>query len=534
MDKFAVKYAGGIIPRSYVEKIIASIEGPAYFGLATVDQDDKGPKLTVLREPAMQSTVDEIMEMQELWKDKPLIMILGERPGQDEDVQPFVCLSDHDDRLVVVAFATGEYNSYVQKGSSHTPVFHAITQGARPKLLEIYDAVGGKLEHFDNELKSILLNNKMEALGSKVALAVFSATGHIQGFEKEVPEAAEQDWGYGSDMLGFGQPAKKEEPAAPEPKLTLAQKLAATAGSMMPKVGKAKQASAPVSEPAGAGDAVVHKHPESGKKEPDYEMLSPPANLTTNRELANWYRQTVGYVPPVQTSLRKERPKVPSKNSKIKSFTDLGKVVEKVQKANEPAPTLPATPPPAADPRRETKDTPLPATNEPNDPASPELTTSELTALLKGFMKMPSVVKILDYTGDEIIAPEVAAEMGGSRKTLNQLLELDGGIERWKNMRRSTLYNLAGISRKALVLLFEEYRFAYWNLDAAYRQLAAKHNEKVASTTPTPASTKQVDNAPVTAAAPAATSAASVSTASKSGEAGGTASLMPRMSRRRA
>lgn len=536
-----VKYHGQVVPKDYMTKVYAT--APAYFGCAVADKDEKGNQyISTIRDEKV-PPIEEVLDLMNAYKDHQMVMCFGDKPTLQEDWQPLDLISDKLDKNVCVGFISGEFPGFVKKGSSHEPAFHAMVEGVRPKLLEVYDSLSAELSDFSDELGSKVLERKLNDLStSTAAIIVLTAAERSQGFIKGMSNAHEEPWGFTTDNLEKKAEPVKETPAA-EPKkpaslLDRVKQGAASIGvPVMPRWNKPDKASpAPVTDPSqdrgtlatdhgtgvGAGDAVVHKTSAPNavvQADGEFDMLAPPADCKSNRDCRDWYIRNCGHVPEVKGSLRKERPKVPVPRLRKLGASDAVSRTVIEQATDTGVKELPAK---AAEVTRQTRDEPKhipqvpgPTPDASADLVSPDLTQSELNALSKGLLKMPTIVKYLDQVGEEMPSPEIASEMETNRKSLNAQIGLDGGFERWHNMPRKWLMNLAGISRKGAVLLLEEYRYNFLKLNAAHNELLKKTGTQASQPVATATGPQKPAVAPATAPASPATSPVPASTPSK-------------------
>lgn len=532
MGLLIVNYQGQVTPKTYLEKVFES--APAYFGLAVADKDEKGnPIISVMREETV-PVIDEIIAMQEAYKENLLVMIFADKPVLQEDYQPFDLIEDKDGKIVVASFATGKYPGFVKTGSTHTEAFHATMEGkgVRENLLAVYDSLGADLDDFSDELKSKVLTNKLNALTTEGAIIVLTAAERVQGFLVGQPNNKEYDWGWISDTLE----AAPVEEAKPQ---TLVERMKkAVTGGATPVIttGPAVETGpkrGTLATDHGAGLVPTTPLAEHFGAE-ETEMRAPPAHITSNRKLEKWYMETGGFIPVVKTSIRKERPSIPVK--KLVRLGNQGNAVAKaaIEKVVEQQPAPAALPASPETPVRRTRDEPIHVPQIPkaqpgmsgDDLVSPDLSQTELNGLSKGILKMPSILKYLDMAQEEIPSPEIVKEMESNRRSLNDQIGLDGGFERWHNMPRKWLMNVAGASRKGVVLLLEEYRFNFLKLLQAHASVLAENAElrKKAGLAPSPIvpaskpAASKSDNTPPakeTATATPATSTANASTVSK-------------------
>lgn len=503
MSYLIVKYQDQVVPKDYLTRVLAKLEkAKTAFSFAVTDKNETGGRrITVLAED-MNSSIEELMDIQQTYKQYPAIFLFEEKPAGllEEDRQPFVMVTDHDDQPVAVAFVVGQYDNVAKKGSAHNPQAIVAKDKLKTKLEAVYDAVDNKIDDFADELRSKLLTRELENLGTEVCISVMAASEppHIQGFVKAMGNAKEFEFGFVSDHLGFGVEAQVEKPAEPAKKMSLQERLG------LVKKSPVSEPAAPAAEPANQPPA--QPPPDAGVRDDDYEMVQCPTGLS-NKQAKDWYKREVGFKPDVKAgyNLCKVRPMVPKK--KVKALAEIKKVAEsgpseavlaaRAHKDTTPH-HIPATLKAAEkEAVRETKDAPVPV-RDPN--GIPE---NEKVAITKGFLKLPTVVALFDEVGETIMPPSIAKEMEVNRPSVNQQIGLDGGFERWHNIPEQQLMAFAAMSKRAIVQLLGEYRFNFLKLHEAHKNLM----QQKGTASPTPQSEPGKITAPATpAAAPAAPS----------------------------
>lgn len=461
------KFADQVIPKDFLAKGVKSFpEGtPVFCTFAIADKDKDGKEqLTIMRSQPF--VIDEFMEMQTAYKSPEMVVQLYQpRSGElEEDQQPFALLTDREDKLVVIGFVAGEYPTFTKKESTHSPEFFAAIEGIRPSLLEIYDACSGDLEDFSEELKGKVLERKFQNLGTTVSVVVMVANGRIQGFIKNGGVAKEFPWGFASN--GF----EEAKPTAVENKGSMLDRLKGAAGGVVAKVTGTEQ-KPPADKPVEEAPVTTPKPDKIGTGD-EFDMVSPPSHIDSNKGLKNWYKRNVGYVPddhkqrpavPIKKSI-KDLKHIPSREAIEAKRADKDTATHHISKVEEP-------------PKRATPDTPVETAPKPDNKTGDGLwriPEDEVKRLQTSFMKMPSVVATLDAADEDVMPPEIVADADAAVKSFNEQLGIDGGLERTKNWRRTLLMTLCMQSRAAAVRLLEEWRFKAMILQAENAGLLAE------------------------------------------------------------
>ena len=448
MGVIVVKNHGLLVPAKAVETLL-SVKSNT-FGVSVVTKDEKGfLNLTAIQDgnPADAKTLGEI---QQEYKDAPVIFMTDtlNKGYLQEDLQPFQLISNKDDEPELVVFMAGEYNDFAKKDSTHTGAFFAAHEYLRPKMLKLYDLHGADISKVMLDMDDPSFKMEMERLGTTDTSVVFMASsGKIKAFSRNENKRS-FDWGWMSNHLGYVEVAKKEEvkTKVEEPKkLSLLDKLK---GKKAPDEPKAEEPAPKVEEPVKEPEKVAEpKKADVPNPDDQFENIPVPQSFT-NKQLRGWFHSTLGMVPPNYKKLKTVAVK---KKSSVKSFAELKSTTANPPVKQEDKPTT--VTPVKEDPKRETKDTPVPVHNEPL-PMIPAADLKKVELVLKS----PKVVKLLDSVSEEIVPLSMFAALEKDTPTFNEQVALDGGLERTFNWDWELLTQLPATALARLVL---EYRYAY-------------------------------------------------------------------------
>lgn len=477
------KYEGHVVPKTYLTQVKAALKGDVFVSFCALDKgEDKQPKFTIMRNEPLD--LDPFMDVQEIFKSNPMVMLFHTyKPPLEEDQQPFELLSDKDDKDVCVGFAVGDYPTYVKKDSSHTPAFHAMVEGVRPKLLETYDICGGDVGDFADEISGKVFTRKIEDIGTNTKIVLMLTSSKVNGYIKDDGTAGKTVWGFTTNMLSPPEAAKEEPQQVGK---TMVERLANAMGRPAKTNKDAKAGSAPVTAPAVAPEKV---HPPSGTKE-EGEWLTCPAHISGNKNRRNWWRNKIGYKP---DGCEAKDFKFFFKKQPDPMATSSNKAIEAARAAvGDAAPqTIPKP-----DEKRTTPDQPIEVPTRPTVPAVEPtrlIPPENLKNLKMAFLKLPTVIKLLDDANEEILDPAVSLE--NDIPGLMEQLGLDGDITRTKNWSRQILEIMTQMGGpKAIIRGFEEWRSfgltAAEERDALLEQFGPttipKPEKPAVSATPTP------------------------------------------------
>lgn len=347
--------AGQVPAEDDLKKIMAKY--PASFGLAILEDGS----LNTISERDL--PFEKVMEYFELCKDDHVAAHFGATGIHDEDVQPFVVLSDPNNEALMVGFCDGDYTGFFKKESAHGLNFFFMNQLVIPKISAMFKLTGGNIDTLMSGLLEPVIQEEFKTYSSRGVLTLMARNGKSPTYAHD--DRKMHPWGWASeDFSDFKEneeeaseaeeaaaeeikktPKKvsklakgKPKPAATEKKYVSAvedededQEAAALAEAAQDQVEKPKK-DAPVAQPAKAGTSGPK--PSSTAASPpevkvEYETVTIDVPDMSNKKLYKWFSDTLGgsdKVPSNYKDLRRLTIQRPKKTT-VKSFADAAKVV---------------------------------------------------------------------------------------------------------------------------------------------------------------------------------------------------------------
>lgn len=123
-----------------------------------------------------------------------------------EDAQPYSIVDDDDGTPLMLAFADGDFVSFVKADSAFSAEYHAVTDWLKPHLnllIENADSVDEAIAALDTKENKAGLES--EFFGDQRGSCVIASADMAQMFQHKNSTALKEDWGWSSDHCGFGQ-----------------------------------------------------------------------------------------------------------------------------------------------------------------------------------------------------------------------------------------------------------------------------------------------------------------------------------------
>ncbi len=365
-----VSKKGSMIPEALLTKVME--KHSSFMSAAVVDKRKDGGydiMSSVQREGV---DMESVTEAQELFKDSDAVFFFGSADAEiaDEDIQPFVLLTDKNEDALVVAFLDGNFDNYHQTGSAFSPAHFMANKYLAGKIGKMFKACEGDLDLLAAELNDPVTKMDFEnTFIGRGVVTLMLANNEIITFQKN-EFLGEYPWGWTSNRYDY-------ETAAP-PATTIAEKVRHGIGKLR-KVGSSEkpvQVTSSGADTSGLGTAdsleekdeststVTVNEPANGEK----WMGSPPPEFKSKNQKRNWYikneingvvpqdykkcplvqvktkEAATGVMPEAATTVK--APITGGGNGKIKDFRDMPKdqikTVPNVSQS-EPAPIMTAS-----------------------------------------------------------------------------------------------------------------------------------------------------------------------------------------------
>lgn len=211
-----------VIPEDFLK---VALEHNPTFASSVFCEDDG----SMTADAVAEHTVQDLMEAQELVKDRPSVFFMGKYPDEypEESLQPFYVLRDEKDNPVLSLFLDGEFGNYHGEKSANSEAYHAMVKYFQPKA-ERWFKKGG-LENVLEELNDAVtcedIRNSFMGRGAAVFMA---RTGEVILIQSKNPPYKEFKWGWATNAYGYEEEKQEEQkasaPVAGPKKLTIKSK----------------------------------------------------------------------------------------------------------------------------------------------------------------------------------------------------------------------------------------------------------------------------------------------------------------------
>lgn len=428
-------------------------------------------------------SVEQFMEFQnDLPADKPALFFFSANPnGTEDSIQPFAIIVNEAGDPVVSAVVDGDFPSFAEKDSKHSPAFLYTQKYLVPKLQNTWNMLDKNIGRFMGHLQQNVARMDMEmSLGAKGFICLFANTGEHLIFAKE-QAATKFDWGWVTDPVGYSEDTSEvmaEEPVKKSlsgltKKVTSTVREAFTPSSDKKVDDKQAAVDAGAASPiTSTADALEVANPEKLWKVRRRVVEKLPADIKEKNAVKRWYKQRIGMLPPDyfrkrpdvdtfkdfqltwdQLSPEEKQELASDKNNApaIKSFQELPKdkiktVEQKVQQpveqtvADKPEENVQEhTPPSDVDVSR-----------------SIVLTQNEIAAIKKDFIDSSSVHKSYDRQSNLIADPAKWQAQENAKPTFAQVHSIKKSDTFFWD--EEALLELGKVNLRALVLLACDYR----------------------------------------------------------------------------
>lgn len=290
------KNKGQIVPEDFWNRAL-----PLYGKAASVALIEKD--LLVFPFEKEEINLENVQGLCEAHKDKALMFFLAdfEDGYQKDSLQPFVLISNKDNKPVLTVTMQGTFNQYEQPKGSHSNSFYAAQEFLIPELLDYYE---GKCSNKIDSLMQLLredkrLRTKLEGLLSPSGILCFLAnTGETVTIQNN-RNVANFDFGWSTNSCGYA--GKQEEPPKVEDKKQgFLDRIKSATG-----ISKASESPPPVpketpkeEEVKGAPGAPPTEEEKTTEREHVTRVVSLPDRALAKNEKKDFWRAQLGFLPP--------------------------------------------------------------------------------------------------------------------------------------------------------------------------------------------------------------------------------------------
>jgi hypothetical protein len=366
------KAKGSLVPEAFLEEIAKKFPSAMGFAIAAKNPQTRQPELELAHvvEPNSAKNIGECFSIA---KDNDVLAYFADFPENftAESVQPFVVLKNSQGAPILVAALSGDVNPVFAKGSNlgHSHDYFANEKLLVPRFAKMFTEKGNDLSkvmaHLNEpETQETLINSLTT---DNMTLAIMALNGTIHVLDNNSERHMKYPWGWVSDHLDYKEVVAQIEPENVPLSLAQRMKAAATTSetrkkiagrisstSNVPKIAEVTPVVSKTEEPPKAeeqrtrpkwdgfiqGDmAQPVPAPEDIKNPDEYEWISPPKSLSTNKMLKSWYQLRIGTYPQGY----KQFPAVPVKKTRLAELQQSSQTVRKDTAAHN----IPATPAPA-------------------------------------------------------------------------------------------------------------------------------------------------------------------------------------------
>lgn len=341
-----VRESGKLIPRAYLEKVLAS--NPSQAGFAVLNDGAFDFDQSRFSDDNPPLTTEELEGWQEQYKDKSSVSCFGQYTDMaDTDVQPYEVLVDEKSEPTMFAFLAGDFSSYAQPEAAFTDEFFAANKFLIPLIKKWYANQGQDLAKLYNELNDpmnkTIIENTVTTNGAITLL--------VKGFPPltfdKSSGGSQFPWGWVSDTFGY-----TETPSAPpqEEKPTVVQRVVSGFRTRRPTVvdKPPESAKTDTAVPATKVDPPKDDKNKEGPVKPvetetetEHEMVSCPPEIHGN-ERKKWFKNNCVMVPKNWWEASAKAPK----KKPIKSLQDIKPTAEQTAitytRTEVPGPSKPA------------------------------------------------------------------------------------------------------------------------------------------------------------------------------------------------
>jgi hypothetical protein len=172
----------------------------------TFVEKDKIVTLDRINEFSAQDLLDTCIDDENINARKVMWLCNTSQTLAPEDAQPYSIVDDDDGTPLMVAFADGDFVSFVKADSAFSAEYHAVTDWLKPHLnllIEKADSVEEAIAALDTKENKAGIEN--EFFGDQRGSFVIASADMAQMFQHKNSTALKQEWGWSSDHCGFGQ-----------------------------------------------------------------------------------------------------------------------------------------------------------------------------------------------------------------------------------------------------------------------------------------------------------------------------------------
>lgn len=172
----------------------------------TFVEKDKIVTLDRINEFSAQDLLDTCIDVENIDARKVMWLCNTSQTLAPEDAQPYSIVEDDDGTPLMVAFADGDFVSFVKTDSAFSAEYHAVTDWLKPHLnllIEKADSVEEAIAALDTKENKAGIEN--EFFGDQRGAFVIASADMAQLFQHKNSTALKEDWGWSSDHCGFGQ-----------------------------------------------------------------------------------------------------------------------------------------------------------------------------------------------------------------------------------------------------------------------------------------------------------------------------------------
>lgn len=288
------KNKGQIVPEDFWDKAL-----PMYGKAASVALIEKD--LIVFPFEEGEINLENMQGLCEAHKDKALMFFMAdyETGFQKDSLQPFVLISNKDNKPVLTVTMQGAFNQYEQPKGSHSNSFYAAQEFLIPELLDYYE---GKCNNKIDSLMQLIredkrLRTKLEGLLSPSGILCFLAnTGETVTIQNN-RNVANFDFGWSTNSCGYAR--KQEEPPKVEDKKQgILDRIKSAAGISKPAASTPPVPTPKEEEVKGAPGASPTEEEKPVEREHITREVKLPDRAMAKNEKKDFWRGQLGFLPP--------------------------------------------------------------------------------------------------------------------------------------------------------------------------------------------------------------------------------------------